>query len=237
MMVDLEKIRALTFDVGGTVFDWHSTIRDEVSAMATDRGTVVDAATFANQWRRRMFQLLTQVRNRELPWLNADELHRMAINDIAPDYPSLRLSTEDKDALTLAWHKLNVWPDFPPALEALRSRYTVTILTVLSWAIVVDSSKRGGLSWDGIMSCEFLGHYTPAPEAYQGAAKLLGLDPTEIMMVAAHPNDLRAAMATGMRSAYVPRLESQDASVAEEFPQPDIDFNATDFDDLVRQIV
>ena len=237
MAVDLEKIRALTFDVGGTVFDWHSTIRDELSGLATARGVELDAPAFANAWRRRMFQLLGQVRSKELPWMNADQLHRMAIDDVAPNHPALQLSDADKDDLTMAWHKMNVWPDFPPALEALRTRYTTTILTVLSWGIAVDSSKNGGLSWDGIISCEFLGHYKPEPEAYQGAAKLLGLEPSQVMMVAAHPTDLRAAMAAGMHSAYVPRVESNDTSVQDEFPQPDIDINAENFEDLVRQIV
>jgi len=237
MTVDLKNIRALTFDVGGTVFDWHSTIRDELARLATERGAALDAPAFANEWRQRMFQLLGQVRSKELPWLNADDLHRMAIDDVAPNFPSLELSDVDKDDLTMAWHKMNVWPDFPPALEALRTRYTVTILTVLSWGIAVDSSKHGGLSWDGIISCEFLGHYKPDPEAYQGAVKLLGLDPGQVMMVAAHPSDLKAAMAAGLHSAYVPRIESNDQSNQAEFPQPDIDINAENFEDLVRQIV
>jgi 2-haloacid dehalogenase len=237
MAIDLRNVRALTFDVGGTVFDWHSTIRDELARLAADRGANIDPAAFANQWRRRMFQLLGQVRSKELPRLNADDLHRMAIDDVAPDHPSLELSDADKDDLTVAWHRMNVWPDFPPALEALRTRYTVTILTVLSWGIAVDSSKNGGLSWDGIISCEFLGHYKPEPEAYQGAVKLLGLEPSQVMMVAAHPMDLRAAMAAGLHSAYVPRVESNDTSVQDEFPQPDFDINAENFDDLVRQLV
>ncbi len=236
-MVDLKQIRALTFEVGGTVFDWHSTIRDELQSLARKRDAELDAPAFANQWRRRMFQLRGKVRAEELPWMNADERHRMAIDDVAPDHPTLELSAADRDELTMAWHRMNVWPDFPSALEALRTRYTVTILTVLSWAIAVDSSKNGGLSWDGIMSCEFIGHYKPEPEAYQGAAKLLGLRPEQCMMVAAHPTDLRAAMAAGMRSAYVPRVESNDLGSEEEFPLADLDVNAKDFDDLVRQIV
>ena len=169
--------------------------------------------------------------------MNADELHRMAIDDVAPNHPALELSDADKDDLTMAWHRMNVWPDFPPALEALRTRYTTTILTVLSWGIAVDSSKNGGLSWDGIISCEFLGHYKPEPEAYQGAAKLLGLKPEQCMMVAAHPGDLRAAMRAGMHSAYVPRIESNAESSDDGFPLADIDVNAENFDALVEQIV
>ena len=237
MAIDLSSIRALTFDVGGTVFDWHSTIRDELIAMARDRSVELDAPLFANQWRRRMFQLLSDVRKKKLPWMNADQLHRMAIDEVATNHKALELSDEDKDELTLAWHRMNVWAAFPPALEMLRTRYTTVILTVLSWSIAVDSSKKGGLNWDGIISCEFLDHYKPEPEAYQSAARLLGLEPSQCMMVAAHPADLRAAMAAGMHSAYVPRVESNDAGSDEPFPVADIDINAENFEDLVTQIV
>lgn len=238
MAVELGKIRALTFDVGGTVFDWHSTIRDEVQRLAGDRGVEVDGPRFANEWRRRMFELLVRVREGDLPWMNADALHRMALDDIAPQHAALELSAAERDELNLVWHRLRVWPDFPEALVQLRSRYTVVVLTVLSWSLVVDSSKLGGLAWDGILSCEFLGHYKPAPEAYQAGARLLGVEPAETMMVAAHPGDLRAAIAAGLHSAYVPRpRERGEGNDGDLSPQADFDVNASDFPDLVRRLL
>lgn len=130
-----------------------------------------------------MFELLGQVRNGELPWMNADELHRRALDDMVEKYPTLDLTPDERDELNHVWHRLRVWQDAPQALERLRSRYTVVVLTILSWAIVVDSSKRAGIIWDGILSCEFLGHYKPDPEAYHAGVRLLGIAPHEAMMV------------------------------------------------------
>lgn len=238
-MGGIGTVRALTFDVGGTVFDWHHTLRDEVTRFASQQGAHVDAAAFVNQWRWRMFELLAEVRSGELPWMNADQLHRMAIDDVAADHPALDVSPEQRDELTAAWHRLAVWPDVPAALERLRTRFTVVVLTVLSWSLVVDSSKAAGLGWDGILSCEFLGHYKPDPEAYLAGVRLLGVAPGEAMMVAAHPSDLRAAAAAGLRTAYVPRPNEWGGE--QRLPGPvseDVfDITSTDFADLTRQLV
>ena len=238
MALDLTQIRALSFDVGGTVFDWHSTIRDEVTTLATASGATVDAPLFANTWRRKMFELLAKVRRDELPWMNADALHRMALDEMAPDQPSFKLTPGQADELNRVWHRLRVWPDFPPALERLRSRYTVIVLTVLSWSIVVDSSKETSLSWDGVLSCEFLGHYKPDREAYLAGVRMLGLQPEQVMMVAAHPGDLRAAAAAGLRTAYTPRPDERGEGSG---PPPEatarFDVNARDFTDLAELLL
>ena len=238
MAVDLNTIRALTFDVGGTIFDWHHTIREEIERLAQARGVEMDYASFTNNWRWRMFELLGQVRSGDLPWMNADALHRRALDDMIEKYPVLNLTTAERDELNQVWHRLRVWQDAPQALEKLRTRYTVVVLTILSWALVVDSSKTAGITWDGILSCEFLGHYKPAAEAYHAGVRLLGIEPHEAMMVAAHPGDLRAAKAAGLFTAFVPRPgERGEGNDPDLSPQPDFDVNATDFDDLVRQLV
>ena len=243
MSVDLDRIRALTFDVGGTVFDWHHTIRDEVARLASERQVVVDAPRFANTWRREMFAQLAEVRAGRLPWMNADELHRRALDVVVPQQPALDLSAADRDELNTIWHRLAVWPDFPAILPRLRERYTTTVLTVLSFAIVVDCSKHNGLSWDAITSCEVLGHYKPDAEAYQAGVKLLGVQPGEAMMVACHPGDLAAAAAAGLHTAFVPRpTESGDAPGADVFGNPaatappEFDIVARDFPDLADQL-
>lgn len=238
MAVDLEKIRALTFDVGGTVFDWHSTIRDELNEMAEERGWQLDGAAFTNAWRTRMFQRLAQMRTGEIDWTNADGLHRLALDDIAPDFPDFDLSLAERDDLNRIWHRLRAWPDFAPALERLRSRYTVVVLTVLSWSIAVDCSKHNGLSWDGILSCEFLGHYKPDAEAYQAGARLLGLEPAQVMMVAAHPWDLKSAAAAGLHTAYVPRPGERGEPEERDLSSPDfVDVAGADFPDLAAKLV
>ncbi len=136
------------------------------------------------------------------------------------------------------WHRQRAWPDAPAAIEALRSRYTVAVLTVFSLSIAVDCSKAAGIDWDGVLSCEFLAAYKPDPKSYQEAARLLRCRPDEVMMVAAHPSDLRAAMAAGLRSAYVPRPgERGEGNDGDLSPQPDFDVNAADFPDLARRLL
>jgi len=237
-MTDLTQIRALAWDIGGTVFDWHHTIRDEVAALADQQGVEVDAVRFTNTWRFRMFERLQLVRRGDLPWLNADQLHRRVLDEVMEEHPQLQLDMAQRDELNTVWHRLRAWPDAPVALEALRSRYTVTVLTVMSWAIAVDCSKHNGIAWDGILSCEFLGHYKPEPEAYREGARLLGLRPDQVMMCAAHKGDLQAAARAGMATAYVPiageRGEGNDPDMS-----PDQSFwvNAADYPDLARQLL
>jgi 2-haloacid dehalogenase len=236
--MNLNNVRALTFDVGGTVFDWHSTIRDEMNAMAKQRAWDLDGAAFANAWRTRMFQLLGRVREGGLPGMNVDQLHRLAIDEIAPEFPAFDLGAAERDQLNRVWHRLRVWPDFPGALERLKTRYTVVVLTVLSWSLVVDSSRHGGLAWDGILSCEFLGHYKPAPEAYHAGVRLLGLEPGQVMMVAAHPWDLQAAHNAGLLTAYVPRPgERGEGNDGDLSAPPFVDMSGVDFPDLARKLV
>ena len=232
-MTDLSQIKALTFDVGGTVFDWRGTIEAEVSQLAKEQGAdSLDVSQFATDWRRGMFAMLARVRSRELPWMNADELHRRVLDDVMDKHTALTLSESERDDLNEVWHRLNAWPDAPAAIERLRSRYTVVVLTVLSWSIVVDCSKHNGIDWDGILSCEFLGDYKPDAPAYHAGVRLLRLEPSQAMMVAAHPGDLGAAMAAGLRSAFVLRegethVLSGPAGEPEEY-----DVSARDFPEL-----
>ncbi len=228
-----ESVKVLTFDVGGSVFDWQTAVREAVQSLAQKRDVEIDDHAFAMDWRVRMFQLLAQVRSKELGWLNADDLHRRALDDLAPNYEQLELSSEERDVLTMVWHRMDVWPDFPDALEALRQHYCVVILSVLSFSILVDSSKHAGISWDGLLSCEFLGHYKPDKEAYLAATRLLRVSPEEAMMVAVHPGDLRAARNAGFRTGYVaPKLE-EPGSRGET---TGFDIVAEDYADFVRQI-
>ena len=137
--------------------------------------------------------------------MNADEMHRRSLNDVLVKHPSLQLNDLERDALTTVWHRLDAWPDAPKAMEMIRSRYTMSVLTIMSFAISVDCSKRNGIVWDAIISCEFLGHYKPDPEAYLKAVRLLGIQPEEAMMVAAHKDDLWPAKEAGLRTAFIPR--------------------------------
>ena len=137
-MTDLSSIKVLTFDIGGTVFDWRGTIEDEVSRLAEARGAEVDVRQFATDWRRGMFAMLARVRTGELPWMNADQLHRRMLDDVLAVHTGLELSTSERDELNEVWHRLRAWPDAADAIRRLRSRYKVVVLTVLS---VVDCHR------------------------------------------------------------------------------------------------
>ena len=228
-----EGIKALTFDVGGSIFDWQTATREAVRALAVERGVDVDDRAFAFTWRRRMFEQLAEVRAGTRPWQNADQIHRAVLDELAEQHPQLALTATDRDDLNQAWHRMGVWEDVPESLARLREHYVVSILTVLSLAIVVDSSKHAGIDWDALLCCEFLGIYKPEAAAYQTAAKLLGAKPEETMMVAVHPPDLAAAAKAGLRTAYVkPKL----AEAGSRGETSAFDVRAEDYRDLVRQL-
>ena len=227
------RIKVLTFDVGGSVFDWQTATRRAVRDLADSRGVPVDDGAFTMTWRRRMFQELAKVRNGDLPWQNADQLHRSVLDELADAYPQLELSDADRDELNRAWHRMGVWDDVPDALRKLREHYIVSILTVLSLSIVVDSSRHAGIDWDAYISCEFLGVYKPEAESYRTAARLLGATPHETMMVAVHPGDLLAAQRAGFKTGYVkPKVWEPGA----DGPTDAFDVAAEDYGEFARKL-
>ena len=239
-MTDLSGIKVLTFDVGGTVFDWRGAIQEEVTRLAAQQGADVDVPQFATDWRTWMFDTLARVRSGELSWRNADRIHRDVLDDVLDKHSELQLSTSERDELNEVWHRLSSWPDAASAIERLRGRYTTIVLTVLSYSIAVDCSKHNGIGWDGILSCEFLGHYKTDSEAYLTALKLLRVDPSEAMMVAAHARDLRGAKAAGLHTAYVHVKGESDVppgSSDVESSSSEFDVVAVDFPDLADKLL
>jgi len=234
----MSNVAALTFDVGGSVFDWKSAVRAEIHKRALAAGAEVDADQFADEWRVRMFSILDQVRNGELQRINSDRMHRLALEDITPNYAQMELSDGELDEINTVWHRMPVWPEFPDALTRLREHYRVVVLTVLSFASVVDSSKYNGISWDGMLSCEFLEQYKPHPEAYLQACSLLGLQPARVMMVATHPLDLAAARSVGLQTAFVrPKFqEPERAGISSKVDMTHYDCVAADYTDLADRL-
>jgi 2-haloacid dehalogenase len=189
-------------------------------------------------WRSEMFEILDQVQKGEIRRMNADEMHRRALDDLMMKYSELALSTRELDELNLVWHRMPVWSEFPAALTRLKAHYRVVVLTILSFAIVVDSSKFNGITWDGIISCEFLTHYKPDAEAYLAACRLLGLPPKQVMMVAAHPLDLKAAGAAGLRTGFVESklTEPHRPGLHTELIPEAYDYYAKNFTELADQL-
>ena len=231
-------IKVLTFDVGGTVFDWHRTVRDEVAAMSRRKDFHIDAAAFTNEWRLSVFRdVLPKVRRGELPFMNIDEVHRKVLDRLLEQHGVSGLDESERRELTYAWHRIKAWPDSRSGLAQLRSRFTVSGLSVLSLSLLVSTSKAADLHWDALVSCEFLGHYKPDPASYQKGVELLGFEIQGAMMVAAHPGDLRGARAAGLGTAYVPRpgeWGDDDDRVLESGEEFDV--VAKDFNDLAVKL-
>ena len=228
------KIKALTFDVFGTVVDWYSSIVAEGEEFGNTHGIDIDWAQFALKWRSGYGPAMDWVRHGELPWQNIDALHRLILDNLLDEFNISGLSEVDKDHLNRVWHRLKPWPDAVSGLTRLRKQYIVTTLSNGNIALLTNMAKFAGLPWDCILSAELTGHYKPDPEVYQTAASLLGLSPNQVMMVAAHPGDLRASQAVGFQTALVPRpLEYGPDNVRDVNAHPS-DLVASDFNELAN---
>ena len=198
-------IRALTFDVFGTVVDWRGSLIREGELLAKRKGVKADWAAFADAWRAGYHPAMDRVRKGDLPWTHIDRLHRMILDTLLPKFSLAGLDEGEIEDLNRAWHRLTPWPDAVPGLNRLRGGHVLATLSNGNVSLLVDMAKNAGLPWDCILSSELFGHYKPDPEVYRGAAQLLNLAPEEVMMVAAHPPDLKAAQKCGLKTAYVPR--------------------------------
>jgi 2-haloacid dehalogenase len=235
--MDASPVKALTFDVFGTVVDWRGSLIREGTAFGAARGLTVDWASFADSWRGGYQPAMDRVRRGELPWTNIDTLHRMILDELLEKCGITGLSAADKDHLNRVWHRLQPWPDAVAGLTRLRQRFVIATLSNGNVALLTNMAKYAGLPWDCILSAELARHYKPDPQAYKTAADLLGLQPQEVMMVAAHKGDLRAAQAVGFKAAFVPRpLERGPERTVDTTPDPAFDIHASDFLDLATQL-
>jgi 2-haloacid dehalogenase len=236
-LMDTSAVKALTFDVFGTVVDWRGTIIREGAAFGAARSLTVDWAQFADAWRGGYQPSMERVRRGELPWTKIDTLHRMILDELLVKFGITGLSEADKDHLNRVWHRLTPWPDAVAGLTRLRQRFIIATLSNGNVALLTNMAKHGGLPWDCILSAELARHYKPDPEAYQSAADFLGLQSQDGMMVAAHKNDLRAAQKVGLKAAFVPRpLEFGPERTADTTPEPAFDIHARDFLELAAQL-
>lgn len=195
-------IKALTFDTGGTILDWHGGISRAFAAAGARHGLSADWPAITNEYRRRSLKGIVGQVN---PGFTFDDVHRTVLEEIVSDFKLGALTPEDRNAIWRTWHALDAWPDFAGGLSRLRRRYVVASFTLLTTSLVIDVSKKNAIDWDAIISCEMIGTYKTRPEAYLTAAKWLQLEPAEIMMVACHNFDLNAALACGYKTAFVKR--------------------------------
>ena len=199
------EVKALLFDVFGTVVDWRTGIAIEVQIIAKKYNIELNADDFADAWRAEYQPAMEQIRSGKRSFTILDILHLENLKKIAPRFNLNNLSNEDLNFLVSAWHRLPGWPDSSQGLNKLKKKFILATQSNGNIALMVNMAKYSNLSWDVILGAEVLGHYKPEPEAYIKACKALNLKPSECLMVAAHDDDLKAASLQGMKTAYVHR--------------------------------
>ena len=225
--------RLLVFDVFGTVVDWHGSIAREVRALRPE----VEADAFALAWRDGYQPAMQRVRSGELGWTLIDDLHRLILDQVLQQFGLTDLSEEQKRHLNKAWHRLDPWPDVVAGLTRLKSKHTICTLSNGNIALLTNMAKRAGLPWDCILSAEVFRAYKPDAAVYLGAAKVFDLQPEAVMMVAAHHEDLAAARACGLQTAYIERpAEFGVQKLKDVSPKAANTRHARDFLDLAAQL-
>jgi len=225
--------RILAFDVFGTVVDWHGSIRREVDAMALG----VDGGAFALAWRAGYQPAMRRVMSGELGWTLLDDLHRMILDQLLAQFGITHLSEAEKIHLNKVWHRLDPWPDSVPGLLRLKARYTICSLSNGNLGLLTNMAKYGGLPWDCVLSAEVFKAYKPDPAVYLGVARVFDVAPDEVMLVAAHQDDLAAARACGLQTAYVERPAEFGADRPKDVRADSANtLHARDFLDLADQL-
>lgn len=226
--------RILAFDIFGTVVDWHGSIAREVGALYPQ----VDGDAFALAWRDGYYPAMARVRSGELGWTRIDELHRIILDGILPRFGLDQLSEAERQHLNRAWHRLDAWPDSVEALTRLKTRFTICTLSNGNIGLLTNMAKRAGLPWDCILSAEVFRAYKPDPATYLGVAQTFDAAPDEVMLVAAHQEDLEAARACGLQTAYIERpLEFGAAHIKDVSPHPANTCHARSLTHLAEQLL
>ena len=232
------EIKALTFDVFGTVVDWRTPVNREARALGEAKGLDgVDWGEFADEWRNGYRPAMERVNSGGRPWTTLDVLNREILDEVAAGFGMTGLSEAEKDDLNGVWQCLDPWPDSVSGLARIRERFLVAALSNGSMAMLANLSRHAGLSWDCVLSVEIFRRYKPNPVVYWGAAHLLALPAENVMMVAAHKYDLEAAKRQGMQTALVSRPdEFGPQGQVDASPEEWIDLYADDFHDLAGKL-
>lgn len=230
-------IRALVFDVFGTVVDWRSAIIQAGQRLAEEKQVQVNWNSFAIAWRHGYSQIINEVRNGAVPWTKVDDLLRLVLNDLLVQFKIQGLCEDEIVRFNRLWRRLEPWPDALSGLTRLRNRYIIASLSNANISLLVELAKRNALPWDCLFSAELCRRYKPDPDVYLMAAQLLDLPPDQIMMVASHQGDLTAAHRVGFNTAFVSRPLEFGTDYLHKIDEANAaDIYATDFVDLARQL-
>src|SRR5215470_8630135 len=229
--------KALVFDTFGTVVDWRGSIIEEGTALGKLKHFEIDWPRFADRWRAGYAPAMEKVRKGEMPWTKLDTLHRILLEDLLKEFGMTGLSEAEKDQWNRVWHRLKPWPDSVAGLARLKKKYTIAPLSNGNVSLLADMAKNAGIPWDLILSAELARHYKPDRESYLTAVELLTLKPEEVMMTAAHRNDLQAARSFGLKTGFIHRADEYGPSRRGDTAKPgDFDVVAEDMLDLAAKM-
>ena len=230
-------VRAILFDVFGTVVDWRGSLIDEFSAWGETRGLTVDWTGLVDAWRGAYTPSMDRVRHGELPWTNLDALHRASLAELAPRFGLVGLDAADMEWVNQGWHRLKPWPDSVSGLIRLKPRYVLSPLSNGNVALLVALARSAGMPWDTVLCAEIFQHYKPDPETYLGACRLLALEPSQVMLCAAHNSDLAAAQRVGLRTGFIPRPTEYGLHQNRDFgPEGEWDVVASDMEQFAGKM-
>src|SRR5579872_471689 len=234
--VPMLGVKALFFDVFGTLVDWRASVAREAEKILSPHGYQLDWIAFADAWRGEYQPGMEEVRSGKLPFSKLDVLHRHNLQRLLPRFGLQNLSDEVLDDMTLVWHRLDAWPDVPAALARLKRKFWLAPVSNGNISLMVDLARRNNFPWDAILGSEIAGDYKPKPRVYLAAAEALDLPPAECMMVAAHTFDLKAAAAIGMRTAHIARPNERGPGKGEAAPAEPMDIAASSLEDLAEKL-
>jgi len=232
----MNTIKALLFDVFGTLVDWRGSIAREAQAILAPRGVAIDGFAFADAWRAQYQPSMEAVRNGHQPFCKLDVLHRRNLDTILPAFGLGDIDEATRVQLNLAWHRLDAWPDVAAGLARLRRDFRLAPCSNGNVSLMVDLARRNALPWDAILGAEFARDYKPKPAVYLAAVDAFDCAPAEAMMVAAHPSDLAAAAAAGLRTAFVARPDEYGPGHGERAPEAAVDRSVSSLIELATRL-
>ena len=198
-------VKAMVFDTFGSVVDWRGSITRDLTRWGTENGYSCDWTALAVKWRALYQPSMEKVRSGQREWTILDVLHRESLEQLLPEFGLEKMTEAQRQHVNKVWHRLDGWPDAVSGLTRLKSKYIIAPLSNGNVSLLTDIAKYTGLPWDLNLSTEVFHCYKPQPQSYLGVAKILQLDPSEVMMCAAHNDDLAAARKVGLKTAFWPR--------------------------------
>jgi len=232
----MQAVKALVFDVFGTLVDWRTSIAREAREALEPRGVRIDWNAFADAWRDQYQPAMQEVRSGKLPFSKLDVLHRRNLDVVIGNYGLRDVDEATRVHLTLAWHRLDAWTDVSAGLVRLRNRYRLAPCSNGNISLMVDLARRNGFVWDAILGAEIARDYKPKPVVYLSAAAAFDCAPAETMMVAAHSSDLAAAAAVGLRTAFIARPDEHGPGTGEPAATVAVDVSANGLIELAEKM-